>query len=137
MAKVAISTRLPMSVDEVWKMIGRFNALSEWHPGVESSDLEDGGKVRRLALVGGGEIVERLERIDDDDHVYRYTIESSPLPVANYVAEIRVQRAGEEGCTVEWSGDFEASGAPEADATRVVRDIYTAGLDNLRKLYGG
>ena len=118
-------------------MIGRFNALHDWHPGIERSDLAEGGKVRRLALVGGGEIVERLEKIDDTGHTYRYTIESSPLPVANYVAEIRVSENPEGGCMVEWSSDFEAKGAPEADATRVIRDIYTAGFDNLRKLFGG
>ncbi len=137
MAKVAMSTRLPMSVGEVWKLIGGFNALPEWHPAVASSALEEGGSVRRLALAGGGEIVERLERLDDSEHVYRYAIESSPLPVANYVAEIRVTENPEGGCVVEWSSNFEASGAPESDATRAIRDIYTAGFDNLKKLFGG
>lgn len=137
MAKVAMSTHLPMTVDDVWNLVGQFNALQDWHPAIESSDLEDGGKVRRLSLVGGGEIVERLERIDDQEHSYRYAIESSPLPVANYVAEIHVIKDEQGGCTVEWSSDFVASGAPEADATRVIRDIYSAGFDNLRKLFGG
>jgi hypothetical protein len=137
MAKVALSTHLPMSADDVWNLVGQFNALQDWHPAIESSDLEDGGKVRRLSLVGGGEIVERLERLDDHEHSYRYAIESSPLPVANYVAEIHVIEDEKGGCTVEWSSDFVASGVPEADATRVIRDIYSAGFDNLRKLFGG
>ena len=137
MAKVAMSTHLPMTADDVWNLVGKFNTLPDWHPAIESSDLEDGGKVRRLSLVGGGEIVERLERIDDQEHSYRYAIESSPLPVANYVAEIHVIKDEQGGCTVEWSSDFVASGAPEADATRVIRDIYSAGFDNLRKLFGG
>ena len=137
MAKVALSTHLPMSADDVWNLVGQFNALQDWHPAIESSDLEDGGKVRRLSLVGGGEIVERLERIDDQEHSYRYAIESSPLPVSNYVAEIHVIKDEQGGCTVEWSSDFVASGAPESDATRVIRDIYSAGFDNLRKLFAG
>ena len=137
MTKVAMSIPLPISVEQVWEMIGRFNALPDWHPAVQSSDLEEGGKVRRLTLMGGGEIVERLEKLDDVEHAYRYAIESSPLPVANYVAEIHVSENENGGCTVEWSSDFVADGAPEADATRVIRDIYTAGFDNLRKLFGG
>jgi len=137
MAKVAMSTHLPMSVEDVWGMVGQFNALQDWHPAIQSSDLEDGGKVRRLSLAGGGEIVERLERLDDQEHSYRYSIESSPLPVANYVAEIHVVEDEQGGCTVEWSSDFVASGAPEADATRVIRDIYSAGFENLKKLFGG
>jgi hypothetical protein len=137
MAKVAMSTHLPMSVEDVWGMVGQFNALQDWHPAIQSSDLEDEGKVRRLSLAGGGEIVERLERLDDKEHSYRYSIESSPLPVANYVAEIRVVEDEQGGCTVEWSSDFVASGAPEADATRAIRDIYSAGFENLKKLFGG
>lgn len=137
MAKVAISTQLPMSVEDVWQLIGKFNALPDWHPAIKSSELEQGGKVRRLALVGGGELVERLERLDDNEHVYRYSIESSPLPLANYVAEIHVTENGSGGCTVEWSSDFVANGAPEADVTRAVRGIYVAGFDNLKKMFGG
>ncbi|HEY5720412.1 MAG TPA: SRPBCC family protein [Gammaproteobacteria bacterium] len=137
MAKVAMSTRLPMTVGEVWELLGKFNALPDWHPAVQRSELEEGGHVRRLSLLGGGEIVERLEKLDDQQHAYRYRIESSPLPVADYVAEIRVTENRDGGCTVEWSSDFAASGAPEADATRAIREIYKAGFDNLRKLFGG
>jgi len=136
MAKVALSMPLPVSVDDVWKVIGHFNALADWHPAIESSELEQGGKVRRLRLLGGGEIVERLERRDEGEHLYRYTIESGPLPVADYVAEIHVRANEGGGCTVEWSSDFVAAGAPEADATRVIRDIYQSGFDNLRRLLG-
>jgi len=136
MPKVAMSTHLPMSVDDVWKLIGQFNALPEWLPPVESSELEEGGKMRRLSLFGGGEIVERLERLDDEQHRYRYSIQSSPLPITNYVAELHVVEDAEGGCTVEWSSDFEADGAPESDAMRAIRDIYTAGFDNLHKMFG-
>ncbi len=48
MPKVTLNSPLGMSADEVWKMIGQFNALPEWHPAVSSSKLEDGGRIRRL-----------------------------------------------------------------------------------------
>jgi hypothetical protein len=137
MAKVAISTQLPMSVEDVWQLVGKFNALPDWHPAIKSSELEQGGKVRRLALVGGGELIERLERLDDNEHLYRYTFESGPLPLANCVAEIHVTENSSGGCTVEWSSDFAANGAPEADVSRAVRDMYMTGFDNLKKLFGG
>lgn len=137
MTKLSMQSPLNMSADEVWQMIGQFNALPDWHPAVSSSKLEDGGRIRRLSLLGGGEIVERLEQIDDEDRLYRYSIISGPLPVANYTATLRVKEDGKGKAVVEWTGEFDPSGVTETDATSAVQDIYQMGFDNLRKMFGG
>lgn len=80
MTKVNMKTQVPVSADKLWELIGQFNGLPNWHPAIEKSELEEDGKVRRLTLVGGGSIVERLERVDDNEHLYRYSILESPLP---------------------------------------------------------
>jgi hypothetical protein len=138
MAKVKMSIDLGVSADQVWDLIGGFNALPDWHPAVEKSEIEGEGKgsVRTLHLAGGGTIRERLEQIDDEGKVYSYSILSSPLPVMNYNATLRL-REGESGCTVEWESDFQPSGAPEGDAVEVIRGVYQAGFDNLKKMFGG
>ena len=69
MAKVSMNCAVNIGADELWKMIGQFNALPDWHPAVTSSKLEDGGKLRRLSLLGGAQTVERLEKIDDGDRL--------------------------------------------------------------------
>lgn len=137
MTKVSMQSPLNMSADDVWKLIGQFNALPDWHPAVTSSKLEDGGRIRRLSLLGGGEIVERLEQIEQGDRLYRYSIVSGPLPVANYTATLRVKEDGKGKATVEWSSEFDPAGATETDATAAVQEIYKAGFENLRKLFGG
>ena len=137
MAKVSTQSAVNMSADELWKLIGQFNALPDWHPAVSTSKLEDGGKLRRLSLFGGGEIVERLEKIDDDDRLYRYSLVSGPLPVANYTATIRVKDDGKGKATVEWTSEFDPKGATELDATAAIQDVYKMGLENLRKMFGG
>ena len=137
MAKVSMESPVNMSADEVWKLLGQFNALPDWHPAVSSSRLEDGGSLRRLSLLGGGEIVERLEKIEDNDRLYRYSIVSGPLPVANYTATLRVKEDADGKAVVQWSSEFDPAGASEIDATAAVQDIYKAGFDNLRKLFGG
>lgn len=137
MAKVNMSTKLNVSPDELWKTIGGFNALADWHPAVEKSELEEGGQVRKLSLLGGGTIVERLQKMDDTGRLYRYSIESAPLPVANYVSEIRVKESeGGKGCEVEWSSEFEPSGASATDAQNAISGIYEAGFENLKKMFG-
>ena len=138
MAKVSMSTNLDVSADQLWQFIGHFNALPDWHPAVEKSELQEEGQVRKLTLAGGGTIVERLERIDDKERVYSYSIEDSPLPVANYKSTIRVREdEGGKRAVVEWSGEFTPTGASEQDAIKVMQDIYKAGLENLKKMYGG
>ncbi len=57
MPKVSMTTNLNASADQVWQMIGRFNALPDWHPSVEKSELTEAGQTRTLSLVGGGKIV--------------------------------------------------------------------------------
>ena len=137
MAKVSLQSTFAISPDEVWKLIGKFNALPDWHPAIQSCKLEDGGRLRRLSILGGGEVVERLETIDEKDRLYRYSIVSGPLPVANYTATLRVRDDGKGNALVEWSSEFDpVKGAPEQEAVNVIQNVYQTGLDNLKKMFG-
>ncbi len=136
MPKVSLSQNLNVSADQLWQMIGRFNALPDWHPGVEKSELTKQGQTRKLSLVGGGSIIEKLEHKDDHSRTYTYSIVDSPLPVKNYTATLKVTGEG-ENATVEWSSEFEAAGVAENDAMKTIEGVYQAGLDNLKKMFGG
>ena len=138
MAKVSSSTDLPVAAKTVWDVIGNFNALPDWHPAVAKSEIKksDGSTLRKLSLVGGGSIEEKLEQIDDKERLYTYSILSGPLPVSNYTATLRVRDSG-KGCTVEWSSEFEAKGAPENAAVEAISGIYEAGFENLKRMFGG
>lgn len=46
MAKVSTSSRLMAPAETVWELIGDFNALADWHPAVEKSELDEGTHVR-------------------------------------------------------------------------------------------
>ncbi len=139
MTRVSMKTELKVPADEVWKLIGGFNALPDWHPAVEKSTTEGEGEgsVRRLSLAGGGTIVERLESVNDDERRYSYSIVDGPLPVSNYKATISVREQGDGTATVvEWSSEFSPSGASESDAEKVIQGIYDAGFENLKKIFG-
>lgn len=136
MPKVSMTQDLNVSADQLWQMIGQFNALPDWHPTVEKSELSKAGETRTLSLAGGGQIVEKLESTDDDSKTYTYSIVDSPLPVKNYVSTIKVSGSG-DNATVEWSSEFEAAGMPENDAMKAIEGVYQAGFDNLKKMFGG
>ncbi|MES9878743.1 MAG: SRPBCC family protein [Candidatus Sedimenticola sp. 1PA] len=134
--QVTMHNPFPVSADKLWETIGGFNALPDWHPGVEGSTLENGGKTRRLTLVGGGEIVEKLEKMDDAEHSYTYSIVSSPFPIANYSATISIKDDDNGGSEVTWSGNFEPNSGAETDAGKIIEGIYQTGFDNLKKMFG-
>jgi hypothetical protein len=139
MAKVSLSTTLPVPAHMVWGLIGGFNDLARWHPAVARSEETQEGPatIRRLTLHGGGTIVERLEGKDDEKRTYSYSIVTGPLPVAGYTASLHVaDNPDGKSCTVEWSSVFEPSGTSEPEAVKVVRSIYEAGFENLRKTFG-
>jgi len=139
MSKVSTSTNLPVSADMVWSTIGGFSSISAWHPGIEKSveTKEAGTTERTLTLAGGvGTVVERLETHDDKARSYSYSVVSGPLPVADYMAMIKVIPGGPTSCTVEWTSDFEPQGIPEPDAVAAIRQVYEAGFENLRKMFG-
>ena len=139
MASVSMSTTLPVPARTVWDAIGGFNSLAKWHPAVAKSEESKEGTatVRRLTLHGGGTIVERLDAKDDRQRTYTYSILEGPLPVAGYTAKLHVAENNDgRSCTVEWSSAFEPSGASEPEAVKVIRGIYEAGFDSLRKMFG-
>jgi hypothetical protein len=136
MAKISMSTDLNASADQVWKLIGGFNTLPDWHPAIEKSELTQEGQTRTLSLAGGGKIIEKLDKVDDGARTYTYSIIDSPLPVANYTATITVTGEGDNS-TIEWSSEYDAAGASNEDAMKVVEGIYQAGFDNLKKMFGG
>jgi hypothetical protein len=140
MSKVSLSTKLPVPARTVWDTVGGFNNLAKWHPAVARSDEAKKGTetVRTLTLHGGGTIVERLDSKDDKSRSYTYSILEGPLPVRKYQATLKVsENTDGTGCTVEWASEFEPSGAPASDAEKVIRGIYEAGFDSLRKMFGG
>lgn len=133
MAKVTIIEEFSALAEQTWNLIGGFNALPDWHPAVEQSQLEADGSIRKVTLGDGTTILEKLEHHSDESRECRYSIVESPLPVVNYLATLKVSVLG-EGSQVEWSGQFEPSGVSESEAVGLVEGIYRDGLDNLKKL---
>ena len=139
MANVSLSTTLPVPARTVWDAIGGFNSLAKWHPAVAKSEeaREGASTIRRLTLHGGGSIVERLDGKDDKNRTYTYSILEGPLPVSGYEATLRVEESKDgKSCKVEWASSFEPAGASEPEAVKVIRGIYEAGFENLRKMFG-
>lgn len=116
----------------VWKKVGGFCGIANWHPAIAKCVLSKGGKERTLTLKDGGTIVEDLVTINNKKHTYSYKIVKSPLPVDHYVSTLKVVPKG-KGSEIIWSGKYMAKGAPDADAKKTIDGIYKSGVDSLAK----
>lgn len=133
MANTVATIEISASPDQVWKLIGGFNSLPDWLPYIPSSELSEGGRVRRLANPDGDVIIERLVGFNDKERSYTYSIMQAPFPVTNYESTLRVRENGSKGTLVEWSGTFTPVGVSEDEVIKLFHGIYTDGLEALKK----
>lgn len=63
------------------------------------------------------------------------SIVSGSLPLTDYRSTITVSRDGEKSA-IEWSTSFRPMGVPESELSRMLKEFYQNGFDNLRKLLG-
>ncbi|MEU6014657.1 SRPBCC family protein [Streptomyces sp. NPDC047515] len=121
----AVITATP---DEVWRVIGDFGGLADWHPQVPPSTIEDDmsterpGAVRAFAIDGKVLARERLLALDAGTHSYTYTV-IDPVPaVSDYVATLAVHPHA-DGAEVRWSATYESAD----DVVPQVESLYGDG----------
>lgn len=137
MAHVKRTLTLSADPAEVWKLIGDFGALADWHPAIAASELveEEGATLRLLTLPDGSTMKEKLTALDDDERSCSYIIAEGPLPVTDYQSTLLVDDA-EGGCSVHWWSDFEPAGVSQEKAEAIIAGVYEAGFDALKKRFG-
>ena len=141
--KVTEEITINASPDAVWKMVGDFAGIANWHPAVEKSPATKGNEIgseRTLTVKGGGTIVEEIEGYDAANKVLKYRAkDGGALPVTNYSSMIMVSAEG-SGSKVTWRGAF-YRGFPNNDpppelndeaAVKAVTGVYKSGLESLK-----
>ena len=139
MAKVSVTRAIKAPAAAVWTMVSEWGGTHKWIPGVGPVTVEgDGvGSIRSADLDPAtgfeGRIAERLEAFDDEQRYFRYcVVGQSPLPIDDYVAEMRVAD-GDDGATlVTWSSTWEPNGdMSEAELLAAFEGLYSLSLDNV------
>lgn len=139
MTTVTVSEDINASADAVWAALSDFAGIKVG--GAITSFTTSGSGVGMLRTIGmgGATVVERLDRHDATARVFGYSIinDDCPLPVSSYSATVVITDKGDGCCNVNWSGNFQPKGAPEADAIKVVEGIYRGGIKGARRSTGG
>lgn len=138
MTTVQVVESINADAKSVWDILGDFGGIEVGGPITAFEvDGEGVGAVRKITM-GGALIVERLDVYDPDNLTFSYSIinEDCPLPMSDYSSTVKIT-ATEDGCSVDWTGNFEPKGQPEEQAMETVRGIYTGGIARTRKALAG
>lgn len=138
MTRIIESVRIAAPPDRLWREIGGFGSVGKWHPLLARVDSEGERTGSRRTAEGqdGGRQVERLLELSPEGHFYTYRMESSAMPVRDYVGELRVEDDGDSGSTVIWSAEFEpAGGGDERQIAQSVHSFLKTGLDHLERMH--
>ena len=127
MPSIAVEDTIAASADATWAKLADFGGLGSWAPGLTECKLEGEGvgSVRRLVM-GGMEIAERLESLDDAARTLTYSITEGPMPTENYLAKIVVTPTGDASCAISWSASFDAPGLNEEQAQGVAQGVQAS-----------
>jgi hypothetical protein len=96
MAETHAETFVARDADEVWKLLGNFQGIKDWFPGLQDVKA-DGDDVRVIAMGPGIEVRETLLSRDDANHRLTYKVESALFTANKYETTLSVTPA-DGGC---------------------------------------
>ena len=124
---------LSAPADAVWREIGGFGAIADWHPWIDRVEVVeiDGVTHRHLYMADGELYLERL--IEEGPRYHTYAVVESGLPVDDHRATLSCVPE-KDGCHMFWSAFFVPTD-PAAD--EMVIGFYEAGLEALGERFAG
>ncbi|MGQ0686896.1 SRPBCC family protein [Bradyrhizobium sp.] len=145
MARVYVSSVINASAARVWSRVRDFNGLSNWHPAIAESRIENGepadkvGCIRSFSLRNGDRLREQLLGLSDYDMFCTYSILDSPMPLTSYVATLRLTPITDQDRTfIEWSAEFDCAPDKEGElVSNIGGGVFQGGFDALKRAFGG
>ena len=141
MTHVSVRGTINASAENVWKTVSSFREIEKYFPLVKSSVTEGSGlgakRACQITTPNGknATINEEITKFDENARSLTYELLGVvPFQFENYKGTITVKDAGDNTCEVEWSCTFDPKG-PEADLTKMMRDVYTSGVNGLKQMY--
>ncbi len=136
-ADTEITAIYKVSADKLWDLVQFHKPSENIMPPIESSKLTGNGvgAIKLNNLKGGGELVLQLVYFSPKSKSYNYVIRTSPLPLKNYVGQVRVEGLGKNRSKLIWSGVFEPKGVEKAKADEIVSGFYKSIIGRIGEKY--
>ncbi|QJW54822.1 hypothetical protein HL670_01703 [Serratia plymuthica] len=139
MSVVNFNAVVKTDAGRVWQTLSKFGRISDWHPAIHSSEIEDNqpdgrpGCRRRLVLENGDVLREQLLMLDEDKRAFSYRFIEAPLAVDGYVATVSlIPLSDSDETVIAWQASFEARSRNEVQAMEAsVLELIASGHRSL------
>ena len=132
MGKVSVTKTINISSNEAWALVSAFGNIDQISP-IETSVLKaDGNGIGRVCTMpDGAEIIEKLNRLDNNTQEIEYAILEGPFPITNYVSTVKVNKVDDNSSSVTWSCDYNSAPEVEADMDKLFEGFYNVIIDSI------
>lgn len=137
MRTIAVAATIAAPTSAVWEIIRSGTDLNRWVPAVTACRVDGSGVgARRVCTIGGSELQESIETVDDTNQLFQYRIlEQSMMPVVDVLGTIHVSSVAPAGTHVLWFVNLTLTHDAAWEAVRTaIEGIYSAGIAGLESL---
>ncbi|MEO1257211.1 MAG: SRPBCC family protein [Bacteroidota bacterium] len=139
MKKSSLTVRHSVDVPahKMWETISAIGGVDVWFSSLIKSCevIGEGVGATRICRTEAGPINERIEAIDHDNRIFRYSIsEQNLLPVDNFLGTMKVEEEG-AGSAVVWTAEFTVAAAAEAEVHTNIHQLYVTGVEGIANLH--
>ncbi len=143
MINVFVTTVIDAPIDKVWEVVRGYNAMPNWHPAVDRSEIEDGlhpdtvGCIRNFYLADGQNVREQLIALSDLDFSFSYSMIDTGLGLYDYIASVELRPITDgERTYIQWTAEFTtAPGEEEEKENMVANDVFQGGFNALKERF--
>lgn len=124
--------------EKLWELVDFHKPSENIMPPIASSKrMGKGVGATKVNTLGGdgGEVHLLLVYYEPANRAFNYTIQKSPLPVKNYVGEVRITDSGSGRATLSWKGIYDADGVPPEKADEILGGFYAAIAQKIGETY--
>ncbi len=124
---------IDVSPEAAWKVIGAVDGVDKWFAPMITSCRIEGDK--RICGTHSGEFIEGIEKVDNVNRVFQYTItEQHLMPVKNIFGTMQVTEAEDGKASIEWSWLFDVEAGAEQQAMEMLAGAGALGIAGIERL---
>ncbi|PHS72989.1 MAG: hypothetical protein COB22_03665 [Cycloclasticus sp.] len=132
-ATISVELSIPHTPDTVWELVGPFETMQTWFPGIVDTQIEGSGigTIRHLTMSDGAVFSDQLTQ--QSNHQYSYTIVGGDVPFENYLGTVSV--VDDNGSSLlKYHASIDVSEENRESSVAFLSELYTNAFDNVKHM---
>ncbi|MEE4290975.1 MAG: SRPBCC family protein [Cycloclasticus sp.] len=128
---VAVELDINASSNDAWDLIGPFETMQSWLPGIIDTQIEGSGigTIRHLTMPGGAVYSDKLT--EQGDKYYRYIIVGGDVPFENYLGTVSVVN-NQDASILKYHASIDVSEENREASVAFLTELYSNAFNNVK-----